>query len=574
MMNSNSIIVKEYLASLKEDSELDYLFPILLNLMGFRIIQTAKESKGQSQYGKDIIAIGKDINGNKYKWYFELKGYADRDITQSNYSKSDGIRESIIEAKDTVFKDSTITGFNDLPTKIVIVHNGVLKTNIRDTFEGFISREFKEGDFERWDIYYLTDLFSEFLFNEYLLSDDESNRLLKKTLAFLDSPDNTYDDFKNLVDIQFNKVDDIKSRAFKKLFATLSLLNSIIFNYSIENNYLIPAKECSKYLILKTWYWILENNLQKKNAIIREYKKLLKIQYEIFDRYFKKTFHIAKIKNGLFSEYGNFYEKIGYPLRCYEYLDDLIYYCRLRNTVFKNKNTDRIKDKQKDFIIELIKNNSGFVRPILDNHSIPIIQLFLFFAEEGKARQKDVNFLFEFINQAIVNIKIEKIRHNRLPELNSNVNLLIEFVATGIKPDNYIDKSSVLLAILLELCVVFNSEELFKEILSIIDKDTSLQIVSIDSNKHNVEKLLFERELHDIYFVDCIERVNDSLKLLKENGNFEDFKKSISTKIEEPIVYECDSLGLSCIRYLAHSYYKNEILPEEWRKLVDDKIEG
>lgn len=568
MMNSNSMIVKEYLASLKEDSELDYLFPILLNLMGFRIIQTAKESKGQSQYGKDIIAIGKDINGDKYKWYFELKGYADRDITQSNYSKSDGIRESIIEAKDTVFKDSTITGFNDLPAKIVIVHNGVLKTNIRDTFEGFISREFKEGDFERWDIYYLTDLFSEFLFNEYLLSDDASNRLLKKTLAFLDSPDNTYDDFKDLVDIQFNKVDDIKSRAFKKLFATLSLLNSLIFNYSIENNYLVPAKECSKYLILKTWHWILENNLQKKNAVIREYKKLLKIQYEIFDRYFKKTFHIAKIENGLFSEYGNFYEKIGYPLRCYEYLDDLVYYCRLRNTIFKNKNTNRIKDKQKDFIIELIKNNSGFVRPILDNHSIPIIQLFLFFAEEGKARQKDVNFLFEFINQVVINIKIEKIRHNRLPELNSNVNLLIEFVATGIKPDNYIDKSSVLLAILLELCVVFNSEELFNEILSIIDKDTSLQIVSIDSNKNNVEELLFERELHDIYFVDCIERVNDSLKLLKKDGNFEDFKKSISTKIEEPIIYECDSLGLSCIRYLAHSYYKNEILPEEWRKLI------
>ena len=570
-MNSNSIIVKEYLASLKEDSELDYLFPILLNLMGFRIIQTAKESKGQSQYGKDIIAIGKDINGNKYKWYFELKGYADRDITQSNYSKSDGIRESIIEAKDTVFKDSTITGFNDLPVKIVIVHNGVLKTNIRDTFEGFISREFKEGDFERWDIYYLTDLFSEFLFNEYLLSDDESNRLLKKTLAFLDSPDNTYDDFKNLVDIQFNKVDDIKSRAFKKLFATLSLLNSIIFNYSIENNYLIPAKECSKYLILKTWHWVLENNLQKKNAVIREYKKLLKIQYEIFDRYFKKTFHIAKIENGLFSEYGNFYEKIGYPLRCYEYLDDLVYYCRLRNTIFKNKNNNRIKDKQKDFIIELIKNNSGFVRPVLDNHSIPIVQLFLFFAEEGEARQKDVNFLFEFINQAIINIKIEKIRHNRLPELNSNVNLLIEFVATGIKPDNYIDKSSVLLAILLELCVIFNSEELFKEILSIIDKDTSLQIVSIDSNKHNVEKLLFERELHDIYFVDCIERVNNSLKLLKTDGNFEDFKITISSKIQKPIIYECDLHGLSCIRYLAHSYYKNEILPEEWRKLVDDK---
>ena len=110
-MNSNIIIVKEYLESLKEDNELDYLFPLLLSTMDFRIVQTAKESKGQSQYGKDIIAIGKGEDGIKYRWYFELKGYADKDITEKNYSKPDGIRESIIEAKDTAFKDSSIPKF-------------------------------------------------------------------------------------------------------------------------------------------------------------------------------------------------------------------------------------------------------------------------------------------------------------------------------------------------------------------------------------------------------------------------------------------------------------------------------
>lgn len=185
-MNSNSIIVQEYLSSLKEDKELDYLFPKLLNLMGYRIVQTAKESKGQSQYGKDIVAVGKDDKGKLYRWYFELKGYADKDISDKNYSVPDGIRESIIEAKDTAFSDSTIVGFNSLPIKIVLVHNGVLKTNIRPTFEGFISREFKSEEFERWDIYHLTNLFSQFLFSEYLLSDEQSNRLLKKSLVFLD----------------------------------------------------------------------------------------------------------------------------------------------------------------------------------------------------------------------------------------------------------------------------------------------------------------------------------------------------------------------------------------------------
>jgi hypothetical protein len=570
-MNSNSIIVREYLSSLKEDKELDYLFPILLNLMGFRIIQTAKESKGQSQYGKDIIAVGKDENGIKHKWYFELKGYSYRDITITNFSKSDGIRESIIEAKHSSFNDSSIPEFNGLPIKIVIVHNGILKTNFRNTFEGFISKEFKKGEFERWDIYYLTDIFSDYLFNEYLLSDDASNRLLKKTLAFLDSPDNEYLEFKELVTIQFNKVENIKSRAFKKLFATLNLLNSIVFHYSKENNYLVPAKECSKFLILKTWHWILENNLQGKKPVVKEFKKLLKGQFEIFDKYFQKTFAIAKIENGLFSEYGTFYEKIGYPLRCFEYLDDIIYYCRLRNTVFESKKIENLKNKQKDLIIELTDKNSGFKRPILDNHSIPLLQLFLFFSDKKCLRQKDVEFLVGYFHLTISNLKIEKIRHNRQPELYNRIDPIIEFIATGNKPEEYCDSSSILLAILLEITIIFNSENLFNGILSFIDENLSLQIVSIDFNKYNVEQLLFEKHLHNEYFVDCIERVQDGLKLLKNEANFSDFKKSVLEKKETPNSYKTDVLGLSCIRYLAHSYFKNEILPEEWRELITEK---
>lgn len=574
-MSSNNIIVREYLGSLKEDSELDYLFPILLSLMGFRIIQTAKEAKGQSQYGKDIVAIGNDEHGITYKWYFELKGFADKDITQVNYSKSDGIRESIIEAKDTIFKDSAIPGFNKLPTKIVLVHNGIIKTNIRETFEGFITREFKDGEFERWDIFYLTDIFSKYLFNEYLLSDDASNRLLKKTLAFLDSPDNEYLDFKKLVTIQFEKVENVKSRAFKKLFATLNLLNSIIYHYSKENNYLISAKECSKYLTLKTWHWILKNNLQFKKPVVTEFKKLLKGQLRIFGDYFKKTFNVAKIKDGLFYEGGTFFERIGYPLRCFEYLDDIIYYCRLRNSIPEIKNSILLINKQKDLIIELIENNSGFSRPILDNHSIPIIQLLLFFSDKKSLRKQDVKFLGEYFQNVILDLQIEKRRHKRLPDIHSRIDVTIEFLATGIRPEEYCDSSSILIAILLEVCTVFHAENLFKEILSFIDSKLSLQIVSISSTEFNIEELLFEKHLHNEYYVDCINLDEDENHSLTEKRNFINFKKSVIEKKENEISFITDDLGLACIRYLAHSYFKNEILPQEWRALirVDSKKE-
>lgn len=562
-MSSNNIIVQEYLSSLKEDKELDYLFPILLSSMGYRIVQTAKEAKGQSQYGKDIVAIRENEHGVKCRWYFELKGYADKDITDTNYSKKDGIRESILEAKDTAFNDSSIVGFNTLPIKIVVVHNGVIKTNIRPTFDGLIAREFKEGEFERWDIYYLTDLFSQFLFSEYLLADIESNRLFKRTLAFLDTPGYDYTDFQALVTLQFEKSNFVKKRAFSKLFATLNLLESIVFHYSKQNNNLIAAKECSKFLILKTWSWILKNKLENREPILKEFRKLLHIQYQIFDSYFKKTFPVARIANGLFAENGLFFENFGYPLRCFEYLEDAIYYCQLRGIYpkFKTSSTQfkKLKNKQKDLLIELINNNSGFSRPILDNQSITIMQLFLFFAEENHLRQKDVNFITSYIFKVLENIVVSKVRHNRLPELYNRIDIVAETIATNKKALQYTDSSSILVTTLLELLVIFDSKESYDEVLKFMDEKLSYQIAYPNYKEYDIEQLLFEKNMHREYYVECLQ---------EKPENFDDFKKVVEAKPKTPITFRTDQSGFTFLRHLAHSYFKNELLPDEWRKYI------
>ena len=131
-------IVRDYLESLKEDSELDYIFPMLLESMDFRIVTTPRSSKGQPQYGKDVVAIGKDEDGVIHRWYFELKGNADKDIDDNTFNKRDGIRESILAAKDVPYEDSSIPRFNSLPSKIVVVHNGILKEKLPRIQDGKI----------------------------------------------------------------------------------------------------------------------------------------------------------------------------------------------------------------------------------------------------------------------------------------------------------------------------------------------------------------------------------------------------------------------------------------------------
>lgn len=563
-MSSNNIIVREYLSSLKEDKELDYLFPILLQEMGYRIVQTAKESKGQSQYGKDIIAIGKDSSEKEFKWYFELKGHSDKDITDGNYSKKDGIRESIIESRDTAFNDSSIKGFNKLPIKIVLVHNGVLKANVRHTFEGLIVREFKEGEFERWDIYYLTELFAKYLFNEYLLTDDESNRLFKRTLAFLDAPDNDFSDFKQLVELQFEKINNLSSDRFqKKFFATLNLLLSIIFHYSQENNNLLAAKECVKFVVLRTWAWILKGNLETKEPILKEFRKLLVIQHSILEEYFKKTFPVASIENGLYSENGHFFEAIGYPLRCFEYLDDLIYYNQLELFLpefsLVVKDSKRIRNKQKDSIIKLVNNNSGCLRPILDNHSIPILHLFLFFADKSDLRKKDVNFIAPYILDLISSIIIIKNKRGRLPELYNRIDLVSEFSYSKTRPEEYCDDASMLLATLLELLVLFDARGMYNSLREHLDNKVDLQIPHPNIEEFEIEQRIFEGHMDEEYYIESLPPLPD---------DFNEFKKSVKVKEIQAFNYRTDLAGFPFLRTLAHSYFKNEIFPSEWRKHI------
>ncbi len=258
-----SIIVNEYLGSLKEDSELDYIFPLLLRSMQFNIITTPKEYKGYSQYGKDIIASGVDpIDGVKKLFYFELKGGEDKHITSNTFSKNDGIRVSLYEAKDSKFEDPSLLN-KLLPKKIVLVHNGVLKPDVKSTFEGFIKDNFKQSkqnfldkikgyitkenniEFERWDINKLTQLFEEHLFNEYLLTDEEALRFFRGFLSLFCTPEYDNSHFYSLINhLQPDEGSlhlKANSRSTKQLFETLKIISFITINIAKENDNLLLA---------------------------------------------------------------------------------------------------------------------------------------------------------------------------------------------------------------------------------------------------------------------------------------------------------------------------------------------
>lgn len=571
-MDLKPIIVRDYLETLTEDKELDVIFRVLLESQGFIIKSKPEEYKGMSQYGKDIVAVGKDFgDGLEKRFYFELKGGSDRHITSTTFTKEDGIRESLIEAKDAIFK---ITNKNqdNLPLKIVLVHNGELKANVKDTFDGFIKREFPEDgnvEFDRWGISELVNLFSEHLFGAFLMADDESTKLFNKTLVNLDVSNGVSSSFIELLDKMFDGIKDLEynktlPRKYTVLFESLNLISFIIYTES-KNQYnnLDIAKRYTTHLILRFWYWILKNRLETDKKVIDYFRKSIQFYFNVLQEYFERTIPFARLKDGLSSSKGGRYEQIGYTYRTFEYLKYFNIYLSMVNV-----NEDNIIDIINE-LTTIINNNTVSVRPLIDIHSIPIVDILNFYIET-KQEESAKNYLKLVLDR----IRLRKIKYNILPDANNSIENVIKLTMTGEKSIYYSDSTSLLLGTLIEYLVILDMKDDFYVLRDFaIDNEIDLALFipfnanisehleRIEDKENDLEEQLFSK----IFFNEGYQ----STLVLNKELSFEAFKDSVLKKKHEfEYEYRTEKAGFGFLLNLAHVYFQTPYFPDRWRPFL------
>lgn len=547
----NNRVIRDYIASLKEDKELDAIFPLLLNAMGFRIVSTPVNSKGQSQYGKDVIAWGKAEDGILYRWYFELKGNAAKDIDDRTFGIKDGVRDSIQAAKDTPFEEPAMPFFNNLPIKICFVHNGILKENTRPQYDGFIKREFPDDcpiKFERWDIERLTDYFAKYLFDENLFCDEESYKLLLKTLILMDAPGWSTGNVDRVIDVQLERCPLVKiqNRLIDKTFSALGLLMELVMKYAVENGNLLPAKQTSERVVLKTWTWILKNNKENTKKILDLFNGLVLRHLRIYHEYVKKLIPLATSYKGLFQVGGGETEKVFYPMRCYDFMNDLLYY----TVVVQLYNSDpQIQKKHVKMIADVIKANSGFNSPLLDTNSITLLILIRFteaYDKEGLLHK----VVSDLIRDICFNVVLRHKDSRMWPELYGNRRSVAKSVFS--KSEEYTDASSLFLMTLIEILAWLNVDELYKFLRKeIVDSEVDLQVAyPVEAN--DLEVKLFEKRLYDEIAVETSIELPEKLS---------DFKKSFRKRYNH-IPLRTEKTPFSFLILLAHIHYQTDMFPD------------
>lgn len=576
-MNIKPIIVREYLESLKESEELDYIFPLFLESQGFIILSKPTESKGFSQFGKDIVAIGNDFYGDKIKkrFYFELKGGNDRHVSNSTFAKDDGIKESMIEAKYRKF-EFTNKNHENLPLKIVLVHNGELKASVKDTFEGFVNSEFPitgNIEFDRWGISELTGLFCDKFFGTFLLANKETTKLFNKTIINLDAEDKVSNNFIKLldlilIDLKREEYNNTLPRKWKMGFESLRLISFIIYTESKDYNNLDISKKYLTHLIIRLWSWILKNKLEDDKKVIHYINKIISFYLSTMNEYFKRTLPIAMMKDGLFSEVGGRYEQVGYTFRTFEYLQYLCLFLRL------SPEKDIISDNIKNVLVPVINMNSVGCRPLLDIHSTPIIDILKVFI-----KIEDLMSAKNYLAEVLSYIRLGKEKHNRLPDANNSEKNIIKHVTTGVKPIYYSNSTSPLLAVLMEFVVILDMEKEFYVMRNFINTNkidlglfvphhgiNSTSSHLIEDKENDLEEQLFSKKhFNDGYQSDTI-----MFKDFDKELSFEDFKEIIRNRKDEFYYqYRTDKAGYSFLKDLAHIYFRTPYFPDKWRNLLN-----
>lgn len=270
---------------------------------------------------------------------------------------------------------------------------------------------------------------------------------------------------------------------------------AILLKESQRINNFLPVKRASDIAVLKAWAWILENNKTRNQKILSLFGKLVKLHLHIYSRYLDKLIPLATQYKGLYMVNGLQSENIFYPLRCFDFISDVIYYHLAIREYLPFEKRKKFDQSGIELVIRILNCNSGFDIPLLDTHSIPILLVIKFLMTIQPPTEEVGTTIANWIIRMVINVIIRKQDSDMFPELYGNRRELAK--SAFVKSPNYHDESSLLLTILAELLYWIDAEELYQKLYEIVIKeDTNLQI-SHPIEQSNLEVSLFSKRLYN-----------------------------------------------------------------------------
>ncbi len=374
------LLIREYLASLKEREELDAILPDLLTADGFEVY--SRPSIGTTQYGVDVAAIGKDDDGRQKVFLFSIKS---GDLTRQEWNSDadQSIRPSLEEIKDAYIPTRIPDKYTDLPIVICLCFGGGIKENVQQQVHGYTKQNKTDKiSFQHWDGDVLARKIEQGILRENLFP-APVRELLRKASAMVQEPDQSKVYFKQLI-AKLVDSDDGKPTTKIRIARQINISLWILFAWSREAGNLEAAYVMSEHALLRAWDLLKEilNGQQSKkqeNAAFA-YNQLADLNFAIWnDLYGKKILPYTDIRDGL-STAVNSAASVDTNLKLFETIGRLSLHGLWKiwlNPTIENlpapitgeaDDVDELATK----IIEIISHNRALLLPIKDDQAIDI----------------------------------------------------------------------------------------------------------------------------------------------------------------------------------------------------------
>jgi hypothetical protein len=453
------LILTDYIASLREENELDSLIVELLKEYGFEVVFGPK--KGERQYGVDIYAVGQDWEDGKKKVF--LISVKQGNLDRKNWEGSPQALQPSLQNIVTVFIRNNITPLHiGLPIKIIIAHNGENDPGIQQNFRGQADL-YPQYEFDIWQLGRIVNFVEQKMLNENMFS-DKAKRALRKIIIHLDNPDYNLSDYTFLVDeiIGMINSDGKNKRNNINQLRKINLLLEIIISYCEKENDLRLALKSSEITLLRLWKLLGAKGKKPDKEETAEFFRVFVTRMDLHRKYLEKILPACRLKNGL--GMGS-RDPVSYTFAAYEQLGFIAIAGLEALQTSEMLDSDDSEVKQgfanyaglcADSIIQLYNNNRLIFTPRADEQLIEITLAFLLLMKVG--RSKDVGDLLILYSN---DIGQSKMYSNLAPHFQNDIEEIFELDIDSGKRKNFDYQSSCLLAVLVEWALVINDPVIY-----------------------------------------------------------------------------------------------------------------
>lgn len=282
------LVIRQYLASLKERGELDALLPDLLSQMGLEVF--LKPGVGSRQFGVDVAAFGKLSSESENKVYLFSVKSGDLDRRDWDGGNPQDLRPSINEIIDVFIPTRIPAEYKDIPVEICLCFGGEVKEEVRSNVSMFLGKLKKDDlTFSEWNGDRLAYLIELHMLREELLPRN-CRALLRKSLAMIDEPEVSFKHFSKLA-INLTRTDDKKPKDILTGIRQLYLCLWILYSWCRDEDNLESAYLSAEFMMLNAWE-AAKFSFGKKNTIavstLTTLDSIIKLNLQVSNQYIEE----------------------------------------------------------------------------------------------------------------------------------------------------------------------------------------------------------------------------------------------------------------------------------------------